>query len=590
MEQGLLASKYKILRQIDVGGQAEVYLAIDQSLMRQVAIKRANMLLLDTDSRQRFLREAQILARVTHPHIITIHALEQENDHLYIVMSYADRGTLLDLIADSPAGLPIADVVELGIAVCQALVILHQSGVIHRDVKPGNILLVTESGQERPTPKLADFGMVRSLTSSESTTKGILGTLPYLPPEVIKGQERKVDERRDVYGVGAVLYEALTGRPPYGRGLGEILGQLDSAPLPPRQIREEVPIWLEEVVLKALAPDPDDRYSSMRPVLAALEAGKRSLQSRPLPGAEGTKTGDRRLLSRAPATGQGRAIASPLVARLQRAIARLTDSRRWRTLALVVPLIVVSVALGFALRSTLGGTTAGSTLPSPPVLHAPSPTPGSTGVTPAARTSTPTSTSTASPTPTDSPTSTATPTSTTTRTVTPTATGTATPTPTATTTPTPTATGTATPTPTSTATAAPTPTATRTPTPSPTPTPVQPTQQQPVQDSYKSPLTFRWEGSLGAGQFYQVVLYHPQSGQTIRSELLERVEWTVDLPSRQTGEWQWWVAVVQEGSEIATSARWVFWFDPWKDTSGRPTPTPADFSSSDRPALARGGG
>ena len=86
------------------------------------------------------------------------------------------------------------------------------------------------------------------------------------------------------------------------------------------------------------------------------------------------------------------------------------------------------------------------------------------------------------------------------------------------------------------------------------------------------------------------MLYHPQSGQTIRSELLEQVEWTVDLPSRQTGEWQWWVAVVQEGSEIAASPRWIFWFDPWKDTSGRPTPTPADFSSSDRPALARGGG
>ena len=274
MEQRLIDGRDKIIDSIASGGQAEVYLAHDLRLDRKVAVKRSNLLLLDEKNRRRFEREARMLANIRHPHVITIHSLEREGNHLYIVMEYADGHSLLDRINAFSGRLPIDETVNIGIAICKALAAVHARGIIHRDVKPGNILLVTTHGEEETLPKLADFGVARDVTATPLTT-GPLGTLQYMPPEAIKGREAKPDERRDVYGLGAVLYHALTGRPPLGNEPGEILRNLDHAPMSPCAIRNDVPAWLERIILKALDPDRANRYPAMQEMLAELEEGIR---------------------------------------------------------------------------------------------------------------------------------------------------------------------------------------------------------------------------------------------------------------------------------------------------------------------------
>lgn len=282
MNSKIIRDTYLITKSIGRGGYSEVYLAVDQKLRRKVAVKRLNLVVLGEKDRQRFLREAHLLARTEHPHVIPIYSLEEEGDDLYIVMQYAERGSLLDLFKASPDGLPIADVVDIGIAMCKALIAVHEQDVIHRDVKPGNILLVTEASVQTPVPKLADFGIARDLLASPLTTPDMpLGTLVYMPPEAIRGREGVVDERRDIYGLGAVLYEALTGRPPLGAEVSEILARLDSGPTSPRQTRADVPEWLDQVILKALAIHRPDRYPTVHQMLVALEQGRRSEQIAP---------------------------------------------------------------------------------------------------------------------------------------------------------------------------------------------------------------------------------------------------------------------------------------------------------------------
>ena len=278
MVQMLLSGRYEVLKRIGLGGFSEVYLAKDDNLGRVVAIKRANLLSLTETDRKRFLREARTLAKIQHPHIITIHDLvEEEDGHLYIVMQYADKGSLLEWIAANPNGLPIADVVEIGIAICKALVAVHENGVIHRDVKPGNILLVTEVATEKPVPKLADFGLARDLTATPLTaSEPVIGTWQYAAPEVFRGSEEALDERRDVYSLGAVLYHAVTGRLPFG---SDRFLHLDRAPKSPHRLRREVPAWLAQIILKALAVRQTRRYSGARAMLSALEQGRSRLQA-----------------------------------------------------------------------------------------------------------------------------------------------------------------------------------------------------------------------------------------------------------------------------------------------------------------------
>lgn len=276
MAQGLVGDRYEILERIGRGGFSEVFLGLDARLNRYVAIKRLDLLLLGPKDRERFVREARMLARMKHRHIITIYSLEEEDDHLCLVMEYADQGNLHDRISASENGLPFADVIDIGIAICKALVAVHAEGIIHRDVKPANILLVTEVGEKQPIPKLSDFGVARDWGATPLTSESqTLGTLRYMPPEAILGREGQADARRDIYGLGATLYEALTKRLPMGDDLGEFLRHLDRSPVSPRSFRSDIPEWLEQVILRALAPDRDDRYPTASVMLSDLQRGKR---------------------------------------------------------------------------------------------------------------------------------------------------------------------------------------------------------------------------------------------------------------------------------------------------------------------------
>jgi serine/threonine protein kinase len=518
MNQELIGDRYQIIEKVGEGGFSEVSLAIDRHLNRKVAVKRSSLRSLDATHRERFLSEARILANVRHRHIITIYSLEERDDYLYIVMEYADQGSLLDQINASPGGLPIDYVVDVGIAMCKALSVVHSEGIIHRDVKPHNILLITEQGEGRPVPKLADFGLARDITRTPITPTGQqpVGTLQYMPPEALKG--RKADARWDAYALGATLYQALTRHLPLGDRIEEVVRNLGRPPTPPRNYRSDVPVWLEKAILKALAPNRDRRYSTMRQMLADLESG-----------------------------GQE-----------QPAGRWLTDSRVWRILGQAAANLLgnmIWVITGAILAVVLA-------LVSPSYIN-------KWGVTLLGTdTATPTATATASLTVSPTPTAaTITPTPTT-----PTVSPSPTPTPTAATLPTPTLTSSPTPTPTP----SPTPTSTPSTPPTATSTPLRATAPEPLAPAqgrkHLNPITFEWRGSLSAGQAYSVTAWHVESGYVIPSELLTSQSWTTDLPAERYGEWRWTVSVVQGGRTMATSSEWMFWFDPYPG-SEKPPPT-----------------
>ncbi len=433
MIKNTISDRYEILTRIGIGGFSEVYLAKEKNLGRTVALKRANLLSLSEVDRRRFLREAAILAQIEHRHIIPIYSLEEEGGYLYIVMQYAEKGSLLDLIRTSSGGLPITDVIDLGIAMCKALEAVHAKNVIHRDVKPGNILLFTETATEKPLPKLADFGLARDLTATPLTaSEDVFGTLQYTPPETIKGSKGAIDERRDVYGLGAVLYHALTGRPPLGTEPSEILRRLDRAPQSPRRLRRDVPQWLARVILRALAVNPAKRYPNMHSMVGDLEQGKRLSEA----------TGAQQAATRSWLTRYLRNFNSQRIQTIgDQVVSNLLATIMWSIIGIVLVLSIRSctVLLSGTYTSALPTADPSATLPalsgsitvtvslSPSPPPSPTPTPTFTPTPTATPTYTSTPTSTSTPTPTRIRTRTHTPTSTLTNTASPTPTATAKP-------------------------------------------------------------------------------------------------------------------------------------------------------------------
>jgi serine/threonine protein kinase/uncharacterized protein YegL len=269
----VLGGRYKIIDELGRGGQAVVFLAFDQWLQRNVAIKRTNLLLLDESDRMRFLEEGRILAALEHPNIIPIYSLDVESDCAYLVMQHADQGSLRRLLCDSSGRLPIDRTIDLATALGEALRAVHYKGIIHGDFKPSNILLVTEAGTGRVVPKLGDFGIARHMINTPDTNEFLWGTLAYLPPEAILGREGQIGPRRDIYGLGAVIYESLVGYPPYGYDLKDGR-QYWQPPQSPCELREGTPLWFGQVILRALSPSPASGYSTIVAMLEDLEEGK----------------------------------------------------------------------------------------------------------------------------------------------------------------------------------------------------------------------------------------------------------------------------------------------------------------------------
>jgi serine/threonine-protein kinase len=262
----LFDGRYMIVRKLGAGGMADVYLAEDQELGRRIAIKilndrHAN----DNQFIERFRREAKNAAALNHPNIVSIYDRGEAEDTYYIAMEYLDGRTLKELIVGrGPA--PVNVAVEYARQILSALRFAHRHGIVHRDIKPHNVLVDREG-----RVKVTDFGIARAGTSQMTEAGSIVGTAQYLSPEQARGSE--VDQRSDLYSLGVVLYELLTGQTPFdGDTPVEIaMKHLSATPRPPSQLRRDVPRDLDMVVMRALAKDPAARYQSAEEMEADLE-------------------------------------------------------------------------------------------------------------------------------------------------------------------------------------------------------------------------------------------------------------------------------------------------------------------------------
>jgi eukaryotic-like serine/threonine-protein kinase len=263
----LFDGRYLIIRKLGSGGMANVYLAADQELGRRVAIK----ILDDRHARddqfvERFRREAQNAAGLSHPSIVSIYDRGEAEGTYYIAMEYVEGRTLKELlVARGPSPLGIA--IDYTRQILSALRFAHRNGIVHRDIKPHNVIV---DGEGRV--KVMDFGIARAGAASQMTEAGsIIGTAQYLSPEQARGAP--VDQTSDLYSTGIVLYELLTGSVPFtGETPVEIaMKHLSQVPAPPSSHRAEIPRDLDYVALRALAKDPSDRYHSAEEMDSDLE-------------------------------------------------------------------------------------------------------------------------------------------------------------------------------------------------------------------------------------------------------------------------------------------------------------------------------
>ncbi|HEX4656638.1 MAG TPA: Stk1 family PASTA domain-containing Ser/Thr kinase [Streptosporangiaceae bacterium] len=280
----LLGGRYELDGIVGRGGMAEVFRARDIRLDRIVAVKTLrDDLARDQTFQARFRREAQSAASLNHPSIVAVYDTGEDmvgpTPVPYIVMEYVDGRTLRDLLRDDRRLLP-ERALEITDGVLRALDYSHRNGIVHRDIKPGNVML-TRTGDV----KVMDFGIARAVSDAQATmtqTAQVIGTAQYLSPEQARGE--RVDARSDLYSTGCLLYELLTGRPPFtGDSPVAIAYQhVRENPVPPSRVDPEIPAWADSIVLKAMEKDPADRYQSAGEMRNDIQ---RALQGMPLAAA-----------------------------------------------------------------------------------------------------------------------------------------------------------------------------------------------------------------------------------------------------------------------------------------------------------------
>src|SRR6185503_2879149 len=267
IQPGQMLGPYRIINQIGKGGMANVYKAYQPSVDRYVAIKVLPSQLAESQEfATRFQQEARIIAKLEHPHILPVFDYGESDGVAYFVMRYLDAGTLRDKM-EAGRPLPLNDIDRIFTQLTDALSYAHSFGIIHRDLKPANALIDSHGNIF-----LIDFGIARLLESASprlTQTDAIMGTPAYISPEQAQGQD--VDQRSDIYSLGIILYEMVTGRVPFTADtpLAVILKHI-SDPMPlPSALKTDIPAPIEQVILKALAKKPQDRFATAAEFLSA---------------------------------------------------------------------------------------------------------------------------------------------------------------------------------------------------------------------------------------------------------------------------------------------------------------------------------
>jgi len=272
----LLHGRYRLVAPLARGGMAEVWEGVDDVLTRPIAVKVLHHHLgADEGFQERFRREAINAARLAHPNVVATFDTGEDDGAAFIVMELIRGRTLRQLLGDHGGALPAWLARDIGIQVADALHHAHEAGIVHRDVKPANILVCDAEPGVPPQVKVADFGIARAAADdgADLTRPGtLLGTAKYLSPEQVEGGEPT--PRSDVYALGVVLYEALTGRPPFvaDTEVATAMAHVHTEPLTPRQVRAGIPRSIEAVVRKAMAKDPMQRYGSAAELAGALRS------------------------------------------------------------------------------------------------------------------------------------------------------------------------------------------------------------------------------------------------------------------------------------------------------------------------------
>jgi serine/threonine protein kinase len=255
---GTVVGNYKIIEALGEGGVGMVYKGVDTMLDREVAIKVLRPeLASQTSVVERFRSEAVTLAKLNHPNIATLYSLFRHGDHLFMVLEFI-KGETLDHLLFRRGAIPAAEAIPYFCQALEGINYAHERGIVHRDIKPGNMMLAEDG-----ILKVLDFGIARLLGSNRMTRVGnVIGTLEYMSPEQVKGLE--TDARSDVYGLGIMLYEILTGKLPFeSENDFELMKmQTEQMPVLPRQLNPEIPVEVEEAIIKAVSKNPDDRFKS----------------------------------------------------------------------------------------------------------------------------------------------------------------------------------------------------------------------------------------------------------------------------------------------------------------------------------------
>jgi serine/threonine-protein kinase len=284
---GKVVGNYRVESKLGEGGQSQVYLARHMGLDKKMAMKLLPISSRTTQAeKERFIREARIVARLTHPNVVQVFDVGEDKRHLYLAMEYVEGETLEDIMTVRKI-LPVPEATGIVYEVAQALKAAYAEGIIHRDIKPDNIM-VNKAG----VVKVTDFGLAISLERGKRITRVgmILGTPYYISPDQVQGKE--LDIRSDLYSLGASAYYFVTGRRPFEEGTpAEIMLQhIEDNPVPPDYVNPHVPRNVNDIILKMMAKDPADRYQTPQDLLVVLEplprakpAGKAAADAPPAP-------------------------------------------------------------------------------------------------------------------------------------------------------------------------------------------------------------------------------------------------------------------------------------------------------------------